>query len=539
VPELVSFVRNDLIPGLEAGPTTIRPTPPPDPAVGNIRRPSKGEGLIDLRNLLAHGGAMTRSEARFYLSDGDWGTWLEHIVERLAFLSQTDLCYLSGGKAQRLVGPDAGLGEERPLSGGLRLALRELDHHVVVIRLVQPLHEERWVDLWPLCDYGRARSDSLRRSREAERDSPFVYICAEQDRLLYAALGVELPLGVSGSDVLAQFRTLFRLREGEPSRSPGAQSVDFEDELRRDAAALVGREAEIEHALEVLRATQTGVLWLEGQGGIGKSFLLAKLAMDASLTGNPRKLLRIAWRFRAGDQNRCRRDAFFRHAVARLADWLGKTGFEPKQEVEALFEQLQGLLDEVAARKPSSDHPQARAPRVVFLLDGVDEIGRNDPGFARDLFELRRDNVIWLCAGRPEGLLPQVFAPSEVCTHMFAGGLPPMSDDDVRGMLIDGSGSLKYDLVRLDEEHQGDDGIVDLTNALARHPTALFQSLWNNRWWYDCPAVAAFYRPPASGRSPEGTPWLRPAPDRLSTLLEVGVHDPILRLRLSFIRTVS
>src|SRR5208337_3745012 len=28
VPELVSFVRNDLIPGLEAGPTTIRPTPP-------------------------------------------------------------------------------------------------------------------------------------------------------------------------------------------------------------------------------------------------------------------------------------------------------------------------------------------------------------------------------------------------------------------------------------------------------------------------------------------------------------------------------
>src|SRR5262249_10839924 len=28
---------------------------------------------------------------------------------------------------------------------------------------------------------------------------------------------------------------------------------------------------------------------------------------------------------------------------------------------------------------------------------------------------------------------------------------------------------------------------------IARHPTALFQCLWNSGWWYDCPEAAAHY----------------------------------------------
>jgi hypothetical protein len=55
---------------------------------------------------------------------------------------------------------------------------------------------------------------------------------------------------------------------------------------------------------------------------------------------------------------------------------------------------------------------------------------------------------------------------------------------------------------------------------LARHPTALFQCLWNRCWWYDCPEAAAHYDPPASGWPAEGPPWSRPDPDRLATMLE-------------------
>jgi hypothetical protein len=55
---------------------------------------------------------------------------------------------------------------------------------------------------------------------------------------------------------------------------------------------------------------------------------------------------------------------------------------------------------------------------------------------------------------------------------------------------------------------------------LARHPTALFQCLWNRCWWYDCPEAAAHYDPPAGGWPAEGPPWSRPDPDRLATMLE-------------------
>jgi WD40 repeat protein len=52
------------------------------------------------------------------------------------------------------------------------------------------------------------------------------------------------------------------------------------------------------------------------------------------------------------------------------------------------------------------------------------------------------------------------------------------------------------------------------------YPQGLFQFLWNSCWWYDCPAAAAHYDPPASGWPPEGPPWSRAQPQRLSTLLE-------------------
>ena len=55
---------------------------------------------------------------------------------------------------------------------------------------------------------------------------------------------------------------------------------------------------------------------------------------------------------------------------------------------------------------------------------------------------------------------------------------------------------------------------------LARHPTTLFQCLWNRCWWYDCPAAAAHHDPPPGGWPADGPPWSRPEDDRLATLLE-------------------
>ncbi len=42
---------------------------------------------------------------------------------------------------------------------------------------------------------------------------------------------------------------------------------------------------------------------------------------------------------------------------------------------------------------------------------------------------------------------------------------------------------------------------------IARHPTTLFQCLWNSCWWYDSPEAAMHYDPPTGGWGSEGAPW--------------------------------
>lgn len=44
---------------------------------------------------------------------------------------------------------------------------------------------------------------------------------------------------------------------------------------------------------------------------------------------------------------------------------------------------------------------------------------------------------------------------------------------------------------------------------IARHPTTLFQCLWNSCWWYDCPEAAEHYDPPRGGWDVDKPPWER------------------------------
>ena len=48
-------------------------------------------------------------------------------------------------------------------------------------------------------------------------------------------------------------------------------------------------------------------------------------------------------------------------------------------------------------------------------------------------------------------------------------------------------------------ESKVEEGLRRDIHFLGRHPSCLFQCLWNSGWWYDCPQTVAHY---AEGRSP-------------------------------------
>jgi WD40 repeat protein len=65
-----------------------------------------------------------------------------------------------------------------------------------------------------------------------------------------------------------------------------------------------------------------------------------------------------------------------------------------------------------------------------------------------------------------------------------------------------------------------DDAIRRDLHFIGRHPTTLFQCLWNLCWWYDCPEAQFHYTVPSKGGEPgPPTPWNREGP-KLYALLE-------------------
>jgi hypothetical protein len=110
----------------------------------------------------------------------------------------------------------------------------------------------------------------------------------------------------------------------------------------------------------------------------------------------------------------------------------------------------------------------------------MDEIERLDADVPNFPLRLVRGNVVWLCAGRPEGRLPQIFSPDRV-THAFPatdehpeGGLPAMSDQDIRALLLERTGSLKYELLELDQEGvQSPESRVESEKSGVKSETAL------------------------------------------------------------------
>ena len=442
-PELRPTVKNDLNLLLE-GPGG---TPTPE------------TGFRTLRNQLAHGGGLSRKAAAILLAR--WEERLAAFWPRLSWLTEVKLLVCSSANDYGLL---IGTAERPEAYSPPDTATRKiLEDAFAQGEAVLACRGQHYIPLWPLTLYGVPRPPDPEQQSE---DTPVsqIYVRRGEVRLQYTTLGdTIIPLAESDETALASFLELFLPAGRHRTRVNDFSVPDFEDDLRRDANALIGRRAECDRLVKKLQETSAGLLWVDGIAGVGKSYLLAWVATECSRPSHDDapKMLVLAYRFRASDE-RCRRETFLRFAAERLRAWLPAEDSAPGKiksatDTKTMLKQLRHLL-----RLPANH-------RVLFILDGLDEITARDARFAAEVpLALAAPGVTWLCAGRPVGDLSEVFARARAC-RIFPEGLPPMQTGDIRILLLERIGPLRKQLLRQDKEHgeQIDNPFVDKVARLA------------------------------------------------------------------------
>ena len=137
---------------------------------------------------------------------------------------------------------------------------------------------------------------------------------------------------------------------------------------------MVGRFEEQEHIENSFKDIEQGIVWITGPAGIGKSFLVARLAQDLIDNNKDENKIILPYRFKSGDDARCSRDAFATFAIERLVAvgaLIDNAKIEEKGKAE---DRLKACLDYLNKDK-----------KVVFVLDGLDELLSRDATFAEDI----------------------------------------------------------------------------------------------------------------------------------------------------------
>ncbi|MCP4106055.1 MAG: protein kinase [Desulfobacteraceae bacterium] len=426
--ELPGFVKNSLVPFSEVQSSK------PEHSVLRL--------CTDFTN-----SAVTHASANAFLEI--YKSRFSDLWSQAAFLSDLKVFYNGDPISGLITGPSPILKLYKP-DPDIADKLDTYKGRVIIIRAGEIL------DLWPMCDYERAESHSPVIQRKAKGKSPMIYNRSELGQILFSVLGAELPMGES-RDALPDFRSLFF--PGTPVSCKNAESLDFKNEFHKQASGMIGRVDEIRKAKLAIKTVQTGVLWLTGPGGTGKSMLMAKLATD--LDNDPERICLVPYRFGNGDI-RCSREKFLRSAIYKISRWTEQDS-DPEDNLIGLERQFDRLLRKVSALEPAN--PRARAKRILFMIDGMDEIVRRDPGFAEFPFHKSCKNVVWVCAGRPERGLPDIFCEDRCTPLVGSGGLPKMNAGDIRGMLLDKTGMLKYELLARDREQENSQGKNEIVNS--------------------------------------------------------------------------
>ena len=391
------------------------------PALGSAGA-QPADGIHSLRNWLAHAGGLSRTTAISLLDQHEPRArsafskarpWLESFTGE----------YTNPERGSRILG-----------SVGSAMWQSTKGQQESESLLLQG-RDGRSIDIWPWC----AASTSV-------SPTPEVYVKRVRGAVLYNVLGGDTAYSTYRGRRLARLRELF----GHETHAGSDEMAG----LRAEADELIGRDDVLDEIVQAVLHKEEGVYWVQGVAGVGKSKLAAAVASHGRLSSNPRHRLVIPHFFRAGTEQ-CSRGAFLQKAIRMLVAWpplresIEPTTLETATTSTSLENGLAALLSRVAELRTAGPS----GARVLFVLDGLDEVAAADPEFASLVGEHTFSRVAWICFGRP-GAHVEPLRRTPRFQHVFAnhpdGMLPPLKPSGVRQMLLHEFGTSCADLVRND-----------------------------------------------------------------------------------------
>ena len=299
-----------------------------------------------------------------------------------------------------------------------------------------------------------------------EKPSLQVYARSNRDKLVYSPIGSNEAL--SENFEIDEFKKMFGL-DAERNKLKSEQRNedflwdDFIREARLGCEDLIGRNDEIKAIKAWLKSRDSfnaeipKSSWIYGGPGLGKSLLISKIVSDYCNSSSKYKGI-FYFRFRGGD-SRNNRISFLKYFKNALLAWESLTPliddkyYNETSDVSELVISIKHILNQIV--KIENDNPKAPKPSYWIFVDGVDEIIGSDRSIVAMFYELVIPGSIWTFSGRPENNLNETFKIHNA-EFIFQNGLPLLSENDIREMLIDGLGKIKYDLLKLDlDENNG------------------------------------------------------------------------------------
>jgi len=409
--------------------------------------------FLKLRNRLAHGGGLTRKEAERLI--GIWQEPFEKTIEALSWLSDINIVGLDDNVPMELKGTSDNL------TAAPTLDVSQFKGDSDGVWLVR---DKNTLSLWPMALFGYPSVSNAKGNVDTgDVNSTQIYVRKDVVQLQFTPLGAEgFSHSEAGVSAVEAFQSLFSLKRANQKGSEKAFKIqDFGREIQKDANQMVGRLEEQEHIENSFKDIEQGIVWITGPAGIGKSFLVARLAQDLIDNNTDDNKIILPYRFKSGDDARCNRDAFATFAVERLVAMgvlIDNVKVDEKGKAE---DRLKSCLDYLNKDK-----------KVIFVLDGLDELLSRDANFAEEIpLGLDSMRITWICSGRPEPELVKVFSNSRVI-NPYPDGLPAMETQDIRSMLLERIGLFRNKLLAGDKE-KGDEIVNPFIDLVAKRAEGL------------------------------------------------------------------